>query len=211
MLIDSCASGGRRNDLETMRRAVPLWRSDHPYVPEDQQSMTLGISMWIPYHGTATVACSNPGYYGGGWTPVEPYMFWANTAPSLGLGIDIRERKLDYNALRRLVAQWRQISKYYYGDFYPLIACNRLKDSWAAWQYDCPEIGEGFIQVFRRTNSPYESARLQLRGLDPQATYVVTDLDTTNSNRILGSALIEKGIKVPLATQPGYAVIVYHK
>ena len=28
MLIDTCASGGRRNDLETMRRAVPLWRSD---------------------------------------------------------------------------------------------------------------------------------------------------------------------------------------
>ena len=26
--IDSCASGGRRNDLETMRRAVPLLRSD---------------------------------------------------------------------------------------------------------------------------------------------------------------------------------------
>ena len=26
--IDSCASGGRRNDLETLRRAVPLLRSD---------------------------------------------------------------------------------------------------------------------------------------------------------------------------------------
>ena len=26
MLIDSCASGGKRNDLETLRRAVPLWR-----------------------------------------------------------------------------------------------------------------------------------------------------------------------------------------
>ena len=26
--IDSCASGGRRNDLETMRRAVPLLRND---------------------------------------------------------------------------------------------------------------------------------------------------------------------------------------
>jgi alpha-galactosidase len=30
--IDSCASGGRRNDLETMRRAVPLWRSDYAEV-----------------------------------------------------------------------------------------------------------------------------------------------------------------------------------
>lgn len=27
--IDNCASGGRRIDLETLRRSVPLWRSDH--------------------------------------------------------------------------------------------------------------------------------------------------------------------------------------
>ena len=33
MLIDSCASGGRRNDLETMRRAVPLLRSDYIMKP----------------------------------------------------------------------------------------------------------------------------------------------------------------------------------
>ena len=211
MLIDSCASGGRRNDLETMRRSVPLWRSDHPYVPESQQSMTIGISIWIPYHGTATVACSNAGYYGSGWTPVEPYMFWANTAPSLGLSVDIRERKLDYDTLRRLVSQWRQVSKYYYGDFYPLISCNRLKDTWAAWQFDCPEIGEGFIQVFRRASSPYESARLQLRGLDPQATYTLTDLDTQRSERIPGSILVEEGIEIALKVRPGYAVMVYQK
>ena len=29
MLIDTCATGGRRDDLETLRRAVPLWRSDY--------------------------------------------------------------------------------------------------------------------------------------------------------------------------------------
>ena len=29
--IDSCASGGRRNDLETMRRGVPLHPTDYGY------------------------------------------------------------------------------------------------------------------------------------------------------------------------------------
>jgi len=50
MLIDSCASGGRRNDLETMRRAVPLWRSDYAFEPVGHQCMTYGISFWLPYH-----------------------------------------------------------------------------------------------------------------------------------------------------------------
>ena len=58
MLIDSCASGGRRNDLETMRRAVPLWRSDYAFEPIGQQCMTYGIRLWLPYHGTGTVASS---------------------------------------------------------------------------------------------------------------------------------------------------------
>jgi alpha-galactosidase len=212
VLIDTCASGGRRNDLETLRRAVPLWRSDHPYVAADQQSMTIGISLWMPYQGTATVACTNAPYYGSGWTPVEPYMFWSNTAPSLGLGIDIRERKLDYDALRRLIAQWRDISQYYYGDFYPLLACNRLKDAWAAWQFDRPEIGQGAVQVFRRADSPYESVRLQLRGLDPEARYSLNDIDgklTFPSQT--GRELAEGGLLVTSSAKPAATVITYRK
>ena len=29
LFIDNCASGGRRIDLETMSRSIPLWRSDN--------------------------------------------------------------------------------------------------------------------------------------------------------------------------------------
>ena len=55
MLIDSCASGGRRNDLETLRRAVPLLRSDYQVGPEKtlaNQNHTYGISSWFPFTGT---------------------------------------------------------------------------------------------------------------------------------------------------------------
>ncbi len=111
MLIDSCASGGRRNDLETMRRAVPLWRSDYAFEPIGHQCMTYGISLWLPYHGTGTVASSGAPYYGGGLTAIEPYAFWSNAAPSLGSGIDVRVRQIDYDTLRRLYRQWRQLSR----------------------------------------------------------------------------------------------------
>ncbi len=46
--IDSCASGGRRNDLETMRLSVPLLRSDYFNEPESQQCHTYGLSFWLP-------------------------------------------------------------------------------------------------------------------------------------------------------------------
>src|SRR5207253_11022667 len=52
LLIDTCASGGRRNDLETLRRSVPLWRSDDQGDPTTEQGHTYGLSLWCPYHGT---------------------------------------------------------------------------------------------------------------------------------------------------------------
>ena len=45
-----------------------------------------------------------------------------------------------------------------------------------AWQFDRQELGEGVIQVFRRPDSVYESARFSLRGLIAEATYTLITL-----------------------------------
>jgi alpha-galactosidase len=210
MLIDSCASGGRRNDLETMRRAAPLWRSDYAYEAVGHQCMTYGISFWLPFHGTGTVATRNAPYYGSGPTPVEPYAFWSNVAPSLACGFDVRE-KLDYAALRRLVGQWRQVTPNYYGDFWPLSPWTRDDATWMVWQFDRPEAGQGMVQAFRRHNSPYEKARFSLRGLDPATRYVVTDLDSGQKQTLSGSELLDHGLSVAIGAKPGAAVITYVK
>jgi len=209
MLIDTCASGGRRNDLETLRRAVPLWRSDYAFEPTGHQSMTHGISLWIPYHGTGTVACANAPYYGAGVTPVEPYAFWSNVAPGLNCGIDMRVKEIDYPAFRRLYEQWRRIAPCYYGDFYPLTACNRDNSVWMAWQFDRPEEGDGFVQAFRRPESAYRATQLPLRGLDPEKDYTVTALDTDKTTVVKGRELMETGLPVEIAVRPGAAVFAY--
>ena len=52
MLMDECASGGRRNDIDSLRHSVPLTRSDYllePVEPISQQMQTLGIARWIPF------------------------------------------------------------------------------------------------------------------------------------------------------------------
>ena len=76
--IDSCASGGRRNDLETMRRAVPLLRSDFQFpdmkgVVEGNQGHTHGLSSWLPFQGT-------------GCYLYDPYAFRSFYLPSFGMG-----------------------------------------------------------------------------------------------------------------------------
>jgi alpha-galactosidase len=211
MLIDTCASGGRRNDLETLRRAVPLWRSDYAYEPMGHQCMTYGISLWIPFHGTGTVASLNAPYYGGGYTPVEPYAFWSNVSPSLGCGFDVRVKELDYAAIRKLVAQWREIAPCYYGDFYPLTSWTRDDSVWMAWQFDVPEKGEGFVQAFRRAGSIFRAADLRLRALIPDATYSFGELGDAETGRMPGRDLLEKGLPITIADRPGAVVFTYRK
>ena len=121
-------------------------------------------------------------------------------------------KELDYAALRRLIGQWRAISPNYYGDFYPLTPWSRDDQSWIAWQFDRPEAGEGMVQVFRRHNSIYESARLRLRELDADARYVITDLNKPDATQELtGRELRQKGLLVGIGEQPGAAIITYRR
>ena len=85
LLIDECASGGRRNDLECMKRAVPMWRTDHSLRATSNQAMTYGISLWLPFHGTGTIANVMKVHF---YSPeldksIIPYCFWSDVTPSL--------------------------------------------------------------------------------------------------------------------------------
>ena len=133
-------------------------------------------------------------------------------AGSLGLGIDIRIKDLDYAKLRGLLADWRQVSPDYYGDFYPLTPWNRSRDTWIAWQFDRPEAGEGIVQVFRRDASVYESARFKLHGLEPGTRHRVTRVgEATRAKPQSGAALMNPGLLVNIAEPPGVAVLRYQR
>jgi alpha-galactosidase len=200
MLIDSCASGGRRNDLETMRRAVPLWRSDYAWEPTGMQNITYGISLWIPYFGTAIGMVTNR---------IDAYTFRSDMCPASVLQLDVRRKDLGYDLLRRLCAQWRQIAEYYYGDYYPLASYSTRNDAWLAWQFDRPEHGDGMVQAFRRPESPFEAARFKLRGLDPSSRYEIVNLDVSGTKQMTGQELMEQGLGVEIKDQPGSAVLKY--
>jgi alpha-galactosidase len=198
MLIDTCASGGRRNDLETLRRSVPLLRSDYIFEPVGQQCHTYGIAQWIPFYGTGIIQ-------------TDSYTYRSNMCPHVTACWDMRNKDLDYESIRRLFGQWREIGKYYIGDFYPLTPYSLENDVWMAWQFDRSDLGEGMVQVFRRADSFYESARFKLNGLDPDAKYTIINFDLSDKIIMTGKELMEKGLPITITDQPGAVVSVYKK
>jgi len=196
LLIDTCASGGRRNDLETLRRAVPLLRSDYILEPVSQQNHTYGIAFWIPFYGT-------------GVNSTDPYVFRSQMCPHITGCYDMRNQDQDFAALHRLYTQWREIADYYFGDYYPLTPYSPENTHWMVWQFDRPDLGAGMVQAFRRADSVYEVARFRLRGLEPDARYTVKNLDEEGATERTGRELMEEGLRVVLQDQPGAVVITY--
>lgn len=198
LMIDSCASGGRRNDLETMRRAVPLWRTDYRLDPLGTQCHTYGISFWLPLSGTGTGVSA-------------AYDFRSNMAPLLNGIWDVRRKDADYALMRRLIEQFRQVAECYLGDYYPLTPYSLDNTAWMGWQFDRPDLGKGLVQVFRRSASIYKAADLRLCGLDPEAGYRVTNLDSTECIVVTGRDLMDRGYSVVLDDRPAAALLQYER
>ncbi len=199
MLIDSCASGGRRNDLETLRRAVPLLRSDYIMEPIGNQCHTWALSSWFPFYGTGT-------------SKTDPYLIMSTLCPSFTACWDQRDANIDWGGIKSIVDHWREAAPNYYGDFYPLTSYSLKDDQWIAWQFDRPDAGAGMVQVFRRGSSVYESARLPLHSVDENARYRVVNLSHPDAGTIVnGKELADVGLPVTLASRPDAAFITYTK
>jgi hypothetical protein len=67
------------------------------------------------------------------------------------------------------------------------------------------------VQVFRRHNSFYESARFKLLGLDAEANYVLSNLDTGVQEHHSGRELLNDGLPVTIATKPSVAILTYRR
>ncbi len=205
MLIDSCASGGRRNDLETMRLSVPFHKTDYDYADNStKQAFHHTLALWFPYFGAYVLPVDD----------VDTYAFRSSIAPMTLLTYDLRRRDIDWSKLRKLCEEWRKVvaTEYFYGDYYPLTKFNRAEDLWIGWQFHRPDTGVGIVQAFRRKDSPFESARFKLQGLDPEATYLVTDMDSPEkADSIKGKELLENGLHVAMKNAPQAALVIYRR
>jgi alpha-galactosidase len=135
----------------------------------------------------------------------------SSICPAFRIGCDTRKRDVDYDLLRRMVGEFRKMAPYLLGDFYPLTPYSLENNVWIAWQFDRPEEGGGVVQAFRRPESPDDSVRLKLRGLDPGARYALTDLDTNTAQEIVGRELMDEGLPIRTSARPASAVVIYKK
>ncbi len=199
MLIDSCASGGRRDDLETMRRAIPILPTDVENDAEAYQCCTYGFGLWLPFFDHTN------------YERFDDYYFRSSIAPFMQCNWDVRKDDFDVEAAQKSLTQWRNAAEYFFGDFWPLSTYSITKDVWMAWQFSRPDHSTGMIQAFRRPDCPYVSAQFKLKALDANAAYNVSDFDTGQTRQMTGRELLSDGLTMIISNQPGAALFTYEK
>ncbi len=199
LIVDICASGGRRIDLETLSRGLPLWHSDlqcfgpHPAADQLQNG---GLSLWLPLHG-----CGNFGY--------EPsYVF--RSAMTAGNVLCSSAHAADSaDAVKRSVAATKKARPYMLGDFYPLFPHDASEEAWYGYQFHRPDLDAGVAMVFRREKNAQPVRAIRLAGVNQKSRYAVAVEDSGREALVTGKALRALEVEIPEA--PSSAVVYYRK
>jgi alpha-galactosidase len=122
---------------------------------------------------------------------------------------DLRAQDFPADEARSMIDELKTLRPLCLGDYYPLTDINQDERHWFGWQFDRPEIGQGFTMMFRRCQSPYRSIEVALKGIDSIAEYQVTFVDTGEQRRMMGAEL--ERFRFDIAGVPEGALIMYRK
>jgi len=196
LIIDNCASGGRRIDFEMLRRSLLLWRSDLCWDPIAQQCATYGLSFWVPLHGVGSIS-------------LDPYHFRSGMGSNFSLALDYYDDPSIWNSATELLSEYIEIKHIFSGDFYPLTDYSTSQKVWIAWQFDRPDLGEGLIQAFRRQENNSSINKFKLQGLQTDLQYQLINFDTKSRLKTCGYVLMEDGLELDIENCPGSITIKY--
>jgi alpha-galactosidase len=210
LIIDDCASGGRRIDLETIGRSTAFSRTDFVGDILANQNHSYGLLNWVPLNTTSA----------GNLSTGNEYRIRSTMTSGLSYGLftsgDRPQRKADYDnfpfaEVKRSLEQYRLIAKYFYGDYYPLTEYTQTTDAWMAYQLDLPNQGEGMVVALKRPLADYSRASLPLKAILVDSPYEITNVDTGERKIVTGRELTDKGIEVRLLKAPDSALLIYHR
>lgn len=210
LMIDDCASGGRRIDLETMSRALPLWRSDNTCNMTDlkaatireaatkNQLMSAGLNRYVPFS-----TCGQMGS--------DPYLFRSGFNGGISFAEDTRPADYPRAELAKGIAEGKRLRPYWFGDFYPLSPVTLKTTDWSVMQYHRPAEGDGIILAFRRDKAESDLA-VSPREIDPDGRYAVTwsyGYEASERRILRGSELA--ALRLHIDSLPGSVVVEYKK
>lgn len=195
-VLEGCASGGRRIDLESARRFHTFWISDHTADPHNVRFHLAGLNYFLP--ASYQYVCYTLPLDGQKDFEPLPFGFQSFFAGSLGTGGRVDQWPETMKAQARgHVQAHKRLERFLMADYYPLAVQSRDLEAWEAWQFHDAATGDGFVQAFR-LHSAEPSRSFALKALDAAKTYRLTEMYTGRTRTVSGSELLSGGASFKL-------------
>ena len=208
--IDSCSSGGRRNDLTTMKMSVPLHYSDYGYGElEVKTGFHRTMFEWLPYFKDTALAWDDYTPPAGSLHNVDHFAFLCALAPAFYSDVNKTMPQCDVEEIKRLIPIWRRAAGYMYDDYHMLLEWSNSSEFWAAWQFNAPDKGTGMVQVMRHRNAPKNAVQLELVNLS-SGRYEFEDAMSGKTFILSTDDLDRSGLVVELEKRSG-VLLFYRK
>ena len=210
LIIDDCASGGRRIDMETIDRATAFSRTDYVRSLEANQCHSHGLLRWVPLNSTlaGNIATDTDYRIRSSVTAGLCYDLFMTGARAQD---NTEYSSLPFAEIKRSLERYREIQRYFYGDFYPLTEYTQTNDAWMAYQFDLPDMGEGLLVVLKRPLGEFTEALFALKALQPGSYYEIANVDSGDKATLSGKDLMGKGLAVTLLARPNSALLYYRR
>lgn len=210
LLIDNCAGGGHRIDIEMLSRSVPLWRSDYQCTwdccPEANQNHNARAAWWYPYSGIGYGPTLGDTYsFRSAYTNGMTVRTWEHADPEWRVGG--MHEPFDWAA--HYFAEYARLRHYFAQDFYPIIPPTDTNTVWIASQYHDRATDSGLILAFRRAMCPYAEAHVEPGGLSANKVYVFTNEDTGETFTVGGESLLKDGLTLTVPEKRQSLLLTY--
>lgn len=207
LMIDNCASGGKRLDIEMMKRSVPLWRTDYTSsgstkanaTQEGVRTIGMNLTWWIPLSQGGHTAYAGKTLYG----------YRNGMSPCL---------RSDLQLSSDWIAEAEKCAEMICGDFYIIKQGynendkeDNISKSDACYQFYLEEEGRGYIFACHPDAGESTAITYLLKGLDPDATYNLSVSLTDHTLTLTGKELLEGGLNITYYGEQDSYIIFYEK
>jgi alpha-galactosidase len=198
-MVEASASGGRRIDIGTMKRAHTYWFSDQTEIPELCRYMQARANRFLPGHLlNSSVAVGEKANDAG----FDDTAILSRMLGKLGFdGAISRWSPVLTARMARWVGIFKAIRPLLVQDFYQLLPQPQAAEDWDAVQFVSYSGAESVVFAFAGNRDA--AMVLRLRGLQKDRPYSVMQMPDGMSTIISGETLMKAGLPVSLEEGQG--------
>ncbi|MCL1887255.1 MAG: alpha-galactosidase [Kiritimatiellaeota bacterium] len=199
LFMDGCSSGGRRLDIEMLKRFHTHQKTDYWFRPEVDQNSLFALAHYLP----AVAFTAHVNRY-------DDYPFNSAAAATLCLGW-IADSGEDYQGngpfaldrARELIERYNTVRPYLNRSFYPLaVTCGAV----LAFEFFDRAADSGVVFIFAREGCAADRCVLNIMALRGDSEYVLEDLAMRGKKTLSGKTL-QSGLAVDIGKPPFSTVL----